>query len=615
MNDTVPLFLIGLTAFGLSAQAGSSTLLIGGNSCTVSVSDTEVAVKTAELSTGDVASVDSSATIDSGSYWTKISFSGTTDSASDICSSDSLGTTYISPVLIDSEGNDAFVNPAILLSFPAGTDSAVVSAYISAIPNMSSYSLISSPTLNSNGFTSTSTGAGYDIYKVTINTSNGYSILNSVSSMAANPGSAYTIAPDVTATAATDTNDTYYSSEWYLPAAAGVNAVNAWTTTKGSSTIRVAVFDTGVDNAHADLEIAGGTNVTPIGDEDEWYPTETYANHGTTVAGVIDATTNNGVGIASVAPNVEVYSVKIAYNCLSGGTFSTNASIVVAGIEWAAEQGCRVTNSSWSTTNATIAELADEAFENTRISNQMLHFASSGNGGASYTYISLLSNDDSVIAVGATNSSKSRCSFSQYGTGLDLVAPGASICTTDRTGSLGYTTSDYTVKNGTSYASPIAAACAALVLSKNPGLTADEVEDVLESTATDLGTSGWDKYYGYGLVNANAALNAVDPYVFFGIYDAGGAWKCDPTFGWINDIFFPVYWHAELGWEYACTDDPDDFMIYDYTAGEWFWTSVGEDGIFPCLYRYKNGTWYEYQRDTTSPRKFKNLSTNAIESF
>jgi serine protease len=110
--------------------------------------------------------------------------------------------------------------------------------------------------------------------------------------------------PDTTVTAQVCTNDYYYGSEWYLTASTGVNAVTAWNTTTGYSSIRIAVLDTGIANDHPDLQVTEGLNCTPNGTSSEWYPTETYANHGTTVAGVINAIGNNSIGIVGTAPNV-----------------------------------------------------------------------------------------------------------------------------------------------------------------------------------------------------------------------------------------------------------------------------------------------------------------------
>jgi subtilisin family serine protease len=310
---------------------------------------------------------------------------------------------------------------------------------------------------------------------------------------------------------------------------------------------------------------------------------------------------------------ITMLSINIAYGNTSLGGFNMDPVRVAEGIEWAAAQHCRITNSSWGSNSESFLEPVLEAFANTRISNQMVHFAASGNDGTSS--ISSPSSAYGVISVGATASDKIKASYSQYGTGLDLVAPGSSIITTDRVGSLGYSTTDYTTNNGTSYATPIAAACAALVLSKNPALTADEVENVLKTTATDLGTSGYDTSYGYGLVKASAALAAVDPYVFFGATNSTGGWKQHAVFGWLCDEAFPWYWHAQHGWQYTSSTSADNFIFYDMTANDWFYTTIGENATYPYLYRYGDNTWYYYYTGTSGPRVFCNMTTGQYVNF
>jgi subtilisin family serine protease len=92
---------------------------------------------------------------------------------------------------------------------------------------------------------------------------------------------------------------------------------------------------------------------------------------------------------------------------------------------------------------------------------------------------------------------------------LDCLAPGSAITTTDRTGSIGYTTGDFASVSGTSFASPLAAGLAALMRSGNPGLTPDEITSVLFSTARDMGLAGFDTGTGWGLLDAAAAVAAV----------------------------------------------------------------------------------------------------------
>jgi len=142
--------------------------------------------------------------------------------------------------------------------------------------------------------------------------------------------------------------------------------------------------------------------------------------------------------------------------------------------------------------------------------------------------ITFPSNNPQTIAVGAINRTTSRASFSNYGTGIDVVAPGVSIRTTDRQGTLGYNETagalgDYTSLDGTSFAAPQVAGVAALILSVNPGLTQQQVRNIIESTADKVGNYSytmnageqtgltWNNQMGYGRLNAQAAVQAALP--------------------------------------------------------------------------------------------------------
>ena len=120
---------------------------------------------------------------------------------------------------------------------------------------------------------------------------------------------------------------------------------------------------------------------------------------------------------------------------------------------------------------------------------------SAGNGGAESTY----ADNKSLISVSATDSTDTLTSWSSYGNYIDVAAPGTNIYTTEYGGG-------YAAVAGTSFSSPIAASIIALIFAANPALTPAEAETILKSTATDLGTSGWDKSFGYGRVDADAAV-------------------------------------------------------------------------------------------------------------
>jgi subtilisin family serine protease len=290
---------------------------------------------------------------------------------------------------------------------------------------------------------------------------------------------------------------------------------------------------------------------------------------------------------------------------------------VVSAINWARGQNCRVTNHSWGRNPSYPSAKIAEALENARIGSNMVHFASAGNNGnTTDPSVRWPASAACVVAVGSIDRYGSRSTFSAYGSQIGLAAPGQGLATTDRIGADGYVTSDYVGNmQGTSFSSPIAAACAALIISKNPTLTAAQVENMLCSTARDLGATGRDNYFGFGLVRPKNALAATSPYVFFGATNSVDGWKHHAKYGWIWDETFPWFWHAQHGWQWSNSTDPGNFIVYDQTSNEWFCTDFSDDGFYPYLYRYSNSTWYYYYPNTSNPRSFCNMNTGATENF
>ncbi len=299
-------------------------------------------------------------------------------------------------------------------------------------------------------------------------------------------------------------NDPQYPSQWALNQAndQDMDAPEAWDLETGDASIHVVVLDSGIQQNHPDITqlpgatFSGGSGGGPIGQCD---------NHGTAVAGCVAATINNGTGVVGIAPDARVRSGKIfnevffIFFCLP--FLESQDSWTVAGINWAADSGARVTNSSWG--GGTASAAITSAFNSTRAEG-VIHFAAAGNDGTSV--LGYPANLSSVNAVSALTSAGTLASFSTYGSGTFIAAPGAAVLTTDRTGGDGYASGATAVVDGTSFASPYAAGVAALVLSANPALTPDEVEQVMADAAVDLGASGYDTVYGWGFVNARNAV-------------------------------------------------------------------------------------------------------------
>ena len=254
--------------------------------------------------------------------------------------------------------------------------------------------------------------------------------------------------------------------------------------------ITVAVIDQGVDTSHPDLSgrILGSYNVVN--------PASKGARefHGTHVAGIIAATKNNKLGAYGVNPNAKILSV----NVFDGNPYTSDYTIS-EGILYAVQKGAKVINMSLGGT--TYSQLLDDTIQYA-VSKGVVVVAAAGNSGINeYSYPASY---DGVISVGATNSERKLTSFSTYGPGVDVVAPGEFIYSTIYDPAIGST---YYYLSGTSMATPIVSGIASLLKTKHPSLSSYDVEQILEETATDRGTTGYDIKYGYGLVDPVKALS------------------------------------------------------------------------------------------------------------
>lgn len=275
-------------------------------------------------------------------------------------------------------------------------------------------------------------------------------------------------------------NDPLYSSDQYGPQK--MQAPAAWDVTKGSSSVIAAVIDTGVQTDHPDLtgKTVGGYDF--VDNDNNAYDEQ---GHGTHVAGTIAATTNNGIGVAGVAPEVKVMPVRVLDRNGSG----TN-DWVANGITYAADNGAKVINMSLGGPSGSQA-LQDAV--NYAWNKGVVVIAAAGNSNTSSpSYPAYYPN---CIAVAATDSNDARASFSNYGNWVDVAAPGVAIMSTTLGGG-------YAKYSGTSMASPHAAGVAALVASQ--GKTHTEVRSILENTADKIAGTG--NYWTHGRLNANRAV-------------------------------------------------------------------------------------------------------------
>ena len=287
------------------------------------------------------------------------------------------------------------------------------------------------------------------------------------------------VEPNYTVEAFLTPNDAFYAYQ-YGPQKIG--APSAWDVTTSNSTIRIAIVDTGVQTNHPDLVnkllpgynfVNGNSNVTDVN------------GHGTHVAGIAAASTSNNLGIAGIAPSARILPVKALAD--NGSGISTN---IANGIIYAANQGAQVINLSLGTTqdSLTIRNAIDYA-----VSRGSVVVAAAGNNGANLlTYPAVYQN---VLSVASTDENDQRSSFSNYGTWVDVAAPGSNILST-------YPNSYYSYLSGTSMACPHVAGLAALLAAQ--GRSNVQIRNIIQTTSDPVPGTG--TFWVYGRINANRAV-------------------------------------------------------------------------------------------------------------
>lgn len=257
----------------------------------------------------------------------------------------------------------------------------------------------------------------------------------------------------------------------------------------GKNKVTIAVVDGGVDYKHPDLKAnllkpynAANPARNPVRDL-----------HGTHVAGIIASTKDNGLGGYGVFPNANILPVDV-FN----GSMGANDFTIAEGITYSVDQGADVINLSLG--GFMPSPVVEEAIQYA-INSGVVVVAAAGNAATDqYSYPAAY---PGVISVGNINGAKTLSDSSNYGSSIDVVAPGENIYSTSYDAEAG---SKFERLTGTSMASPMVAAAAGLLKSKYPNLTAFDIEYILEQTATDLGEKGYDLTYGNGLINPLNAL-------------------------------------------------------------------------------------------------------------
>jgi thermitase len=291
--------------------------------------------------------------------------------------------------------------------------------------------------------------------------------------------------PDYVAVAYYVPNDPGYANQWALPK---IQAPEAWDLTRGSSTIRIAILDTGIDQDHEDLKdkIVANKNFTTSRTVDDRY------GHGTHCAGIAAAITDNGKGVAGVGFNTSLMNVKVL-----GDNGSGQYSWIANGIIWAADNGAHVISMSLggSSSSTTLKDAVSYAYN-----KGVVLVAAAGNDNTdSPTYPAYY---EECIAVAATDQNDAKASFSNYGSWVDIAAPGVSIYSTLPNHPNRIGTRNYGSLSGTSMATPHVAGVAALIKARYPNMSNAEIAQKIISTADP--TTGFNP--PVGRVNAYKAV-------------------------------------------------------------------------------------------------------------
>lgn len=300
-------------------------------------------------------------------------------------------------------------------------------------------------------------------------------------------------------------NDPGYNNQWYLNV---IRANNSWTISTGNSEVKVAVLDSEIDTSHCDIGYGTDDYSNVVQGYNFSYNTTSAvspADHGTMVAGIIGAKTHNGVGIAGVSGGNNYSGVSIIPLCVTmiGNEIYIDMSIVDDAILYAKNNGARIINMSFGGVSSNHPDI-DAAISSACIDG-VIFVAAAGND-----YLNMLSypaSNANVISVGAINNNNVKSEFSNYGNGLDVVAPGESIYSTAINNS-------YRYGDGTSFSAPQVSGTIALMLSINPYLQFSDIIDIFKDTCIKLPSysydNGWNFETGYGLLDAYAAVSSAD---------------------------------------------------------------------------------------------------------
>ena len=314
-------------------------------------------------------------------------------------------------------------------------------------------------------------------------------------------------APDLSTKKMLCSTDPMFNQQWGLHNSdypgIDISVNSAWNYTTGKD-VKIAIFDTGVELDHIDLS-ANIYNLSYDAETDT-SPSRIYSDHGTHCAGIAAAVKDNGIQIAGVAPESTIISISYSFPMTT-----CNPLKIANGIIWAYQHGADIISNSWYSPvyNQAIDEAISEAFTYGRQGKGCVVVFAAGNyDGDCISYPANC--NDTILVVGAITNTGARAFYSDYGNGLDVVAPGEYILSTVLDNQIDY-------NSGTSMACPHVAGVAALILERNSELTVNQVNSIINSNAKKLSGVNfnvtkpdglWNNEYGYGLVDAyNSVIN------------------------------------------------------------------------------------------------------------
>lgn len=280
-------------------------------------------------------------------------------------------------------------------------------------------------------------------------------------------------------------NDPQFPSQWHH---GKVQSAQAWDLITGLSTITVAVVDTGIDLTHPDLapnRVPGYNSIDNLAEVNGGQVND-LNGHGTHVAGDAAAIGNNAVGVCGMGWNFRIMMVRTS-NSPSG---SAPISDITEGARWAADNGAKVVSASYSGVDSAAVGTSGTYIKGVG----SLFLYSAGNDNRNLTGF----NWPDTIVVGATTSSDAKASFSAYGPGVHVFAPGVNILSTTLGGGYGGA-------SGTSMSAPVANGAVALIFAANPTLTAQQAQDILENNCDNIGPSS---IFSKGRINQFKNVNA-----------------------------------------------------------------------------------------------------------